>query len=110
MYSAPEDASEDELNRRVPLSFGRWHLHTNLCIPSAGQKADMDSPDAKFGIRGSIDTEAACKAAGGRFLPHYLGWMVHVYAYETNPARIWISGMDDEHGMQYDTMMPGMTM
>jgi hypothetical protein len=39
-----------------------------------------------------------------------LGWMVHVYAYETGPARIWVSGMDDEHGMQHDTMMPSMTM
>lgn len=110
MYTAPYEATEEELNRRVPLSIGRWHMHTNLCVPPVGHSAEMNGDDAKFGVRGSIVTADACQAAGGRFLPHYLGWMVHVYAFETDPSRIWVSGMDDEHGMQHDTMMPSMTM
>ena len=110
MYSAPYDASEDELNRRIPLSVARWHLHTNLCAPPFGANVDLLSSSAKFGFRGSIVTAEACQAAGGRFLPHFAGWMVHVYAYETAPAKIWASGMDDPHGMQNDTAMPGMPM
>ncbi|HEX9198851.1 MAG TPA: hypothetical protein VF865_04790, partial [Acidobacteriaceae bacterium] len=33
MYTAPYDVPDVELDRRVPLSITRWHLHTNLCIP-----------------------------------------------------------------------------
>ena len=36
----------------------------------------------KFGLKGSIATEDACSAAGGRFHPVVFGWMVHVYPYE----------------------------
>jgi len=110
MYTAPFRASQDELDRRVPLSIAQWHLHTNLCLPPAGEKADVVGPDAKFGLQGSIVTAAACQAAGGRFLPHLFGWMVHVYPYETDPAKIWAAGMDDDHGMQHDTMPAGMDM
>jgi len=67
-------------------------------------------PDAKFGLQGSIVTAAACQAAGGSFLPHLFGWMVHVYPYEADPAKIWAAGMDDDHGMQHDTMPAGMDM
>jgi hypothetical protein len=116
MYTAPYRASEDELDRRVPLSIAQWHVHTNLCIPPAGQWGDLAGPDAKFGLQGSITTAGACQAAGGHFLPHVFGWMVHVYPYETDPAKIWSAGMDDDHGMQHDTMpmdmstMPDMKM
>jgi hypothetical protein len=107
MYAAPKDASLEELNRRVPLSIGRWHIHTNICIPPFDEKVDLVGPDAKFGLTGSIVTPEACKAAHGRFLPHLYGWMVHVYASETNPSKIWDSGLEDEKGMQN---MPGMPM
>jgi len=110
MYTAPYRTSEEELNRRVPLSIAQWHVHSNLCVPPAGQWSDLASPNAKFGLQGSITTDSACEAAGGRFLPHILGWMVHVYPYETDPAMIWSEGMDDEHGMQHDTMPMDMKM
>jgi len=110
MYTAPDGASEDELNQHIPLSIAQWHLHTDLCVPPAGEKVDLHGPDAKFGFEGSIVTADACQAAGGRFVPHFFGWMVHVYAYETDPARIWAAGMGDERGMQHDAMLPGMTM
>jgi hypothetical protein len=109
MYTHKVDATEDELDRRIPLSVARWHQHTNFCKAPAGQKAAYFGPDAKFGLRGSITTKAACEAAGGEFHPHIFGWMVHVYPYETDPKNVW-SVDDDDHG--HDNMdhaaMPAM--
>jgi hypothetical protein len=115
MYTAPYEVSEDELNRRVPLSIARWHLHTNLCMPRDADAREVDDEDivgknARFGLRGSITTPEACRAAGGKFVHHVFGWMVHVYPYETNPKKVWASGMDDEHGMQHDAMPADMPM
>jgi hypothetical protein len=110
MYTAPYRTTPDELNARVPLSITRWHVHSNFCLPPAGGWKQMLGPDAKFGMQGSIATESACEAAGGRFIPHVFGWMVHVYPYETDPKKIWASGMDDQHGMQHDAMPPDMPM
>jgi hypothetical protein len=110
MYTAPYRVSEEELNRRVPLSIARWHLHTNLCLPPKGDEDDAGRKDARFGLQGSITKAGACQAAGGVFLPHIFGWMVHVYPYETDPAKIWAAGMDDDHGMQHDAMPDGMPM
>jgi hypothetical protein len=86
MYTMPKRATEEELNERVPLSVATWHLHTNLCMPPKveGRKTDW----MKFGLRGSISTQAACDAAGGTFHPVVFGWMVHVYPYEDTSAKI----------------------
>ena len=102
MYTAPYRASLDELNARAPLSIARWHLHTNFCLARGND--ELGKPGGKFGLQGSITTAEACRAANGIFVPHVFGWMVHVYPYETDPARIWAAGMDDEHGMQHDQM------
>jgi hypothetical protein len=111
MYTDRVDASEEELNERIPLSIARWHQHINFCKAPEGQKAGYFGPDAKFGLRGSITTKDACEAAGGVFYPHIFGWMVHVYPYEKDPKGIW-STDDDQHG--HDNMdhsaMPGMKM
>jgi hypothetical protein len=111
MYTDRVGAPEDELNERIPLSVARWHQHVNFCKAPAGQWAAYFGPDAKFGLAGSIHTREACEAAGGNFIPHVFGWMVHVYPYETDPAKIW-SIDDDDHG--HDNMdhsaMPGMNM
>jgi hypothetical protein len=88
MYTARKFASEDDLNARVPLSIARWHKHTNLCLPPRGtslQQANF----REFGLHGSIATPEACEQAGGRWFPQIFGWMVHVYPYETDPAKIW---------------------
>jgi len=86
MYTMPKRASEDQLNARVPLSVAMWHLHTNLCMPSRAQvrKADW----SRFGLKGSIATQDACAATGGRFRPSIFGWMVHVYPYEDSFDKI----------------------
>jgi len=86
MYTMPKRATQDQLNARVPLSVATWHLHTNLCMPKLGQLRNADW--TKFGLRGSIATQEACDAAGGRFHPVVFGWMVHVYPYEDSADKI----------------------
>jgi hypothetical protein len=88
MYTDRKLATEDDLNARVPLSVARWHKHTNLCLPPKGT-AWQQANFKEFGLKGSISTQAACEQAGGRWFPEIFGWMVHVYPYETNPAKIW---------------------
>jgi hypothetical protein len=108
MYTDRVDATEDELNERIPLSIGRWHQHINFCKAPKGQNSWYFGPNAKFGLGGSITTEAACQAAGGEFYPHIFGWMVHVYPYETDPKQIW--SVDDEPGHDSMRHMTGMQM
>ena len=91
MYTMPKRATEDQLNERVPLSIAMWHLHTNLCFPAENQGATFDR--TKFGFEGSIATEQACDAAGGRFFPTMFGWMVHVYPYEDSLDKIFAMHM-----------------
>ena len=111
MYTDRVDATEDELNDRIPLSIARWHQHTNFCRAPIGQKAAYFGPDAKFGLLGSITTKEACEAAGGQFHPHVFGWMVHVYPYETDPGKIWATNDDDQgHDNMDHSAMPGMKM
>jgi len=86
MYTMPRRATEEQLNARVPLSVAMWHLHTNLCMPPRAQLRNADW--TKFGLKGSIATQDACDAAGGRFRPSIFGWMVHVYPYEDSPDKV----------------------
>jgi hypothetical protein len=111
MYTDRVDATEDELNDRIPLSIARWHQHVNFCKAPMGQKAAYFGPDAKFGLLGSINTKEACEAAGGVFLPHVFGWMVHVYPYEADARHIWSTDDDDQgHDNMDHSVMPGMKM
>jgi len=111
MYTARVDATEDEINERIPLSIARWHQHINFCKAPEGQKAAYFGPDAKFGLLGSITTKEACEAAGGEFHPHIFGWMVHVYPFEKDPKMIWSTNDDDAgHDNMDHSSMPGMKM
>ena len=92
MFTAPKRFTPEQLNARVPLSIAQWHMHTNLCLPPTGQSQAMlpaGNAPSRFGLRGTISTEAACSAAGGRFLPTVFGWMVHVSPWEKNAALVW---------------------
>jgi len=86
MYTMPKRATEEQLNKRVPLSVAMWHLHTNLCMPQKGQLRSAYM--SKFGLKGAIATQEACDAAGGRFHPVIFGWMVHVYPYEDSLDKV----------------------
>jgi hypothetical protein len=88
MYTAPKRFTEEQLNERVPLSVARWHEHVNFCLWPKGERITLANWK-EFGLKGSIATEDACEAAGGRWIPLVFNWMVHVYPYETDPAKIW---------------------
>ncbi len=94
MYTAPRAATFDQLNSRVPLGVATWHLHVNLCKPPQGTEREMLQPNPQFGLAGSITTQAQCEAAGGQFFPVIYNWMVHVWPFETDPAKVWAS---EEH-------------
>jgi hypothetical protein len=87
MYTAPRRFAEDQLDRRVPLSVASWHQHVNFCMPRLTALATADWH--RFGLAGSIADAKACAASGGIFHPVVLGWMVHVYPFEREPAKIW---------------------
>lgn len=89
MYTAPRRMSETRLDKRIPLSIAQWHQHVNLCLPPKERRQEMMEPHPQFGLRGSIATQNACEAAGGRFIPHVFGWMVHMYPYEPSQEAIW---------------------
>ena len=89
MYTAPVRFSENQLNQRVPLSMAQWHQHVNMCKPPKGREIEMLSKTPKFGLAGSISTQDECQAAGGTFVPHVFGWMVHMYPWEKTLDQIW---------------------
>ena len=87
MYTAPKRMTEDQLDERIPLSVAQWHEHVNFCRPPADMPVaekwkESLGPNARFGLKGSINTQEACDAAGGTFLPVVFNWMVHVYPFE----------------------------
>ena len=111
MYTARVDATEDEINQRIPLSIAHWHQHINFCKAPEGRKREYFGSNAKFGLLGSITTKEACDTEGGEFHPHIFGWMVHVYPYETDPKKVWAVDDDDNgHDNMDHSAMPGMKM
>jgi len=89
MYTAAKNASEEELDSRVPLSVAQWHAHVNLCLPPQERKKEAWGFEPKYGLAGSIATKADCEAAGGKFVPQIFGWMVHVYPLGQTAEDIW---------------------
>ena len=89
MYTAPYRFTEDQLNERIPLSVAQWHQHVNLCRPPKGREMEMLRKSPRFGLAGSISTKEQCDAAGGAFMPHVFGWMVHVYPWEKTQEAVW---------------------
>jgi hypothetical protein len=111
MYTDRVTASQHEIDERVPLSIARWHQHVNFCKAPPARWAEYFGKDAKYGLMGSINTREACDAAGGTFIPHVFGWMVHVYPYESDPAKVWSTDDNDGHdNMDHSAMPPGMKM
>ena len=83
MYTAPVDASPQQLNAIAPLSVATWHRHVDFCGgPKTLPVSEQFGPGARFGPQGSIHTKEACRAAQGLWIPVVLGWMTHVYPNE----------------------------
>ena len=87
MFTAPRGMGEEQLNDRVPLSVAQWHAHINICVAPDGSGRRLNKKE--FGLKGPIATESECQQVGGRFIPQLGGWMIHVYPFETTPAKIW---------------------
>jgi hypothetical protein len=68
MFVAPDGASEDDLDARIPLSVARWHRHTDVCRGPTGEMKPRY-------LRAT--TRSACEAVGGRFRSESR-YMVHV--------------------------------
>jgi hypothetical protein len=41
MFNAPPGTPEDQLDNFIPLSVGRWHMHTNVCLPNGVTLNDL---------------------------------------------------------------------
>jgi len=82
MYTAPSDATLEELDARLPLGIAHWHQHVDFCGPRPGSPDARQVPDSAWLARWlAIDTRERCTAAGGIFLARLFGWMVHVNAF-----------------------------
>jgi hypothetical protein len=83
MYTAPTDASPQQLDAVAPLSIATWHRHVDFCGgPKNLPVSEQFGPGAKFGPQGSIHSQEACQAAQGLWIPVVFGWMTHVYPRE----------------------------
>ena len=65
---------------KIPQTVYHFTSKTNAL------KAIFTFDPSRFGLRGTIVTEDACNAAGGRWMPTVFGWMVHVSPWEKDPA------------------------
>ena len=102
MFTVPPNASEDELNNRIPLSMVRWHRHINFCAAPADKVKEYLGKHPKFGMFGSINTADACKAEGGTFFPVIFTWMIHVFPYESDLKDVFSMNDDIPHfGTEY---------
>ena len=80
MYTDRVDATEDELNDRIPLSIARWHQHVNFCKAPMGQKAAYFGPDAKFGLLGPSPPKKPVRPPVGSSIPISLdGWCTFIH-------------------------------
>ena len=68
MFVAPQNATEADLDARVPLSVVRWHRHVDVC---RGPKGEMNPRYHQW------LTQADCDKAGGRWRPASR-YMLHV--------------------------------
>ena len=97
MFTTRPNATEDELNERIPLSVARWHKHTNFCGAPANKIKEYFGKNPKFGMFGSIHTKQACDAEGGTFMPEVFTWMIHVFPYEDDFKNVFSMNDDVPH-------------
>ncbi len=97
MYTANPDATEDQLDQRIPLSFARWHRHANVCFAPEDRASDYQSAHPKFGMFGSINTQQACTAERGDFHANLFTWMIHIFPYESDFKDVFSMNDDVPH-------------
>src|SRR5882724_11230927 len=97
MYTASPDATEDELNERIPLSIARSHRHINVCWASEDRIKHYQPAPPRFGMFGSINTQEACTAERGDFRPYMFTWMIHIFPYEPDFKEVFSMNDDVAH-------------
>lgn len=97
MYTTSPEATEDELNQRVPLSVARWHRHINVCWAPEDRLKDYKAVYPRFGMFGSIKTQEACTAERGIFQPYVFTWMIHIFPYEPDFKEVFSMNDDVAH-------------
>jgi hypothetical protein len=101
MYTAPRDATPEQLDSIAPLSIATWHRHVDFCAgPRTLPVSEQFGAGARFGPQGSIHTEDDCRTAHGLWIPVVFGWMTHVYPADTEP---W-AGMDMQMESNTETL------
>ena len=96
MYTARGDAGPERARRAAAAQHRRLAPPRPLLRLAEGHAARrLRRSRGRASARGSIDTEADCRAAGGYWIPLAFGWMTHVYPDESDPERIWLG----EHAM-----------
>ncbi|MGH7865743.1 MAG: hypothetical protein ACREQB_12190 [Candidatus Binataceae bacterium] len=115
MYSAPMNATPEQLDKLIPLSLSQWHAHTSICLPQGvtlqdtmngvmPMRPDIHSTgnaarggvrarfgylaDGRFGFAGTIASEPECNAVSGSFHHQIFGWMVHVYPFSGDDFKV----------------------
>ena len=88
MYTAPQRVHRRSVERAHSAQH-RALARAREFVPAAEGSWLKQANWRQFGLRGSIATEDACDTAGGRWHAVIFNWMVHVYPYETDPAKIW---------------------
>jgi dienelactone hydrolase len=94
MYTAPDGATVDALDRRIPIAVARWHRHVDWCTPKRGDDARWTETGREgrlvFGPSSPITTQEGCDAVAGVFRAHVFGWMVHANLFGSDdPGVIW---------------------
>ena len=56
MYTASRQATEDQLNERIPLSVARWHEHVNFCAAPADRTNEYFGMRPRFGMLWAVKT------------------------------------------------------
>lgn len=88
MFVAPEGATLDQLDQRIPLGLAAWHRHLNVCRgPSRERSRAMRQ----------ASTPEACAALGGRFRAASR-YMIHVMTDAGDDLdRIFPQGHQEQH-------------
>jgi hypothetical protein len=97
MFTMRPNATEDDLNQRIPLSIVHWHKHINFCAAPADRVKEYLGQHPKYGMFGSLHTKAACEAERGTFFPVMFSWMIHVFPYESDLNDVFSMNDDVAH-------------
>ena len=88
----PASITLDDL-LRGNVGQGQENLPGMIPIAANPEALKLDSKygvfaDGRFGFTGKIHNAAACRVAGGNFIPLAFGWMVHVYPFAGDDLKV----------------------